>query len=463
VPLLKTAKEPAMSHRPTAQSDAFCDGLVRRDLLKVGVAGLFGSGLSLPELLARRAAAEQAGTAGAARANSLIILFLKGGLSTIDTWDMKPNAPAEIRGEFNPIDSNVPGIQVCEHLPRLAQQQDKFTLIRSFTHHDSGHGPADHYMLTGYYPRAGFNPSLSPNNQFPSHGSIVARKLGPRGSVPAYVALPRMHASGGSAYLGPAAMPFVIEADPNAPDFAVPDLMPPLTVDARRLSDRRRLLSRVDRFQGSVEAQSNGRARDVNVFRQKAADLMTSAEAKAAFDIHAEPEALRDEYGRHSLGQSCLMARRLVEAGVRCVTIDHTNWDTHDNNFTVLKRDLLPKLDTGLSTLFRDLSDRGLLDSTLVVVTGEFGRTPRINGNAGRDHWGPGFTVGIGGGGVRGGAVIGSSNANAEKPAESPHGPEDLSATMYHLLGIDPQEEFITPEGRPVKIVNEGHVIRSLL
>jgi uncharacterized protein (DUF1501 family) len=190
---------------------------------------------------------------------------------------------------------------------------------------------------------------------------------------------------------------------------------------------------------------------------------MTSPEAKKAFAITAEPEKLRDEYGRNSLGQSCLMARRLVEAGVRCVTIDHSNWDTHQDNFNTLKRNLLPVLDGGLAALFRDLKDRGMLEKTLVLVTGEFGRTPRINKDAGRDHWGPSFTVAIGGGGIQGGRAIGKSNARAERPAEAPCGPEDLAATMYHLLGIDPEEEFYTPEGRPVKIVNNGRVIDGLL
>src|SRR6266446_1659719 len=189
---------------------------------------------------------------------------------------------------------------------------------------------------------------------------------------------------------------------------------------------------------------------------------MTSAAARRAFDIHAEDNRLRDEYGRHSLGQSCLMARRMVEAGVRCVTIDHSNWDTHDNNFATLRRDLLPALDSALSTLFRDLADRGLLSSTLVVVTGEFGRTPRINRNAGRDHWGPAFTIALGGGGIHGGRALGRTDARAERPSGEAHGPEDLAATMYHLMGIDPDAEFYTPEGRPVKIVNNGRVIGDL-
>ncbi|HKI33830.1 MAG TPA: DUF1501 domain-containing protein [Gemmataceae bacterium] len=437
----------------------FCDGIVRRDFLRVGTAGLFG--LSLPALLERQARAADKGLSP--KDVSLIFLFLHGGLSTIDTWDLKPDAPAEFRGDFKPIDTNVSGIRIGELVPRIARQMDKFSLVRSFRHHNSDHGPADHYMFTGYFPGAGFNPNLNPNNQRPAHGSIIAKKLGPRGSVPPYVCLPKMHPSGGPAYLGAGAAPFVIDADPNSPTFAVPDLLPPVTLAANRLQARKDLLAQVDRFQKSAEVKANAAAGSVSTFQEKAFSLMTSPEAKKAFDIKAEPEKLRDEYGRHSLGQSCLMARRLVEAGVRCVTIDHSNWDTHDNNFATLKRDLLPGLDAALSTLFRDLADRGILDRTLVLVTGEFGRTPRINKNAGRDHWGPAFTVALGGGGIQGGRVVGKSDARAERPAGDPYGPEDLCATMYRLLGIDPEDEFYTPEGRPVKIVNNGRAIQELL
>ena len=444
-----------------SRSAKFCDGVARRDFLRLGSAGVFGLGLTLPELLARQARAAEAGKS--AKDVSLIFLFLHGGMSTIDTWDLKPDAPAEFRGDFKPIDTNVPGVRISEHLPRTAKQMDKIAIIRSFRHHNSDHGPADHYILTGYFPTAGFNPTLSPNNQRPAHGAVVARTLGPRGSVPPYVCLPKLHPSAGSAYLGPAAAPFVIDADPNAPDFAVPDLAPPAVVDASRLDARKELLARVDRFQKAAEARANRDAQAVSVFQQKAFDLMTSPEAKKAFDIQAEDDGLRDEYGRNTLGQSCLMARRLVQAGVRCVTIDHSNWDTHDANFRVLKEQLLPKLDAGLSTLFRDLSDRGMLDCTLVVVTGEFGRTPRINKNAGRDHWGTAFTVALGGGGIRGGRVVGKTDARAEKPADDPYGPEDLAATLYHCLGIDPDAEFYTPEGRPVKVVNNGRLIQALL
>jgi uncharacterized protein (DUF1501 family) len=440
---------------------AFCDGLTRRDFLHLGNASLFGMAVTLPAFLEGRARAAAQGRS--TRDASLVFLFLQGGLSTIDTWDLKPDAPAEFRGDFRPIATNVPGIQISEMMPRTARQMDKFALLRNFRHHNSDHGPADHYMLTGYFPQAGFNPGLSPNNQRPAHGAIIARKLGPRRSVPAYVCLPRMHPSAGAAYLGSGAAPFVIDADPNAPNFTVPDIVPPPAIAARRLEDRRHLLAQLDRYQQAAEVQANRLAQEVSTYQREAFTLMTSQAARQAFDIHREAPRLRDEYGRNSLGQSCLMARRLVEAGVRCVTIDHSNWDTHDNNFATLRRDLLPALDGAVSTLFRDLADRGMLETTLVVVTGEFGRTPRINRNAGRDHWGPAFTVALGGGGIRGGRAIGRTDARAERPAGESHGPENLCATMYHLLGIDPREEFYTPEGRPVRVVNNGRIIQDLL
>jgi uncharacterized protein (DUF1501 family) len=434
----------------------FCDGLIRRDFLRLGAASIFGTAFTLPRLVA-------ADGAKTTRDVSLIYLFLHGGISTIDTWDPKPDAPAEFRGDFGTIATKVPGVRIGEHTPKLAGMLDRIASVRSFRHHNSDHGPADHYMMTGYFPQAGFNPGLKPNNQKPTFGSIIARKLGPRGSVPPFVCLPKMHPSCGPAYLGAVAAPFVIDADPNAPDFAVPDIVPPPALDAGRLDDRKHLLAEVDRFRQAAEVKANKNAQAVGVFQQKAFDLMTSPDATKAFDIHAESDKLRDEYGRNALGQSCLMARRLVQAGVRCVTIDHSNWDTHDNNFNTLKQGLLPSLDAGLSTLLRDLSEHGLLETTLILVTGEFGRTPRINKNAGRDHWGPAFTVLLAGGGIQGGRVLGKSDARAEKPASDPYGPEDLAATLCRQLGIDPEEEFHTPDGRPVKIVNNGRVIQDLL
>lgn len=435
----------------------FCDGRSRRDALRVGTASLFGANYGLERLL-------RAQETGKSQKNvSLIFIFLHGGQSHLDTFDLKPDAPAEFRGEFKPGQTTIPGLKICHLLPKMAQCTDKYSLIRSFRHHNSDHGPADHFMFTGYFPTAGFNPSLNPNNQRPAVGSIISRMLGPAGSVPAYVTLPKVHPSGGPAYLGANHAPFVIDADPSSPNFSVPDLVPPPAIASNRIDDRRQLLRAIDRFHKSAEEKANAQAGAMGTFRDKAFDLMTSRHAKKAFDIHAEPDKVRNDYGRHSLGQSCLMARRLVEAGVRCVTIDHSNWDTHDGNFAVLKNTLLPVYDSAMSALFRDLADRGLLESTLVVATGEFGRTPRINANAGRDHWGPAFTVLLGGGGIKGGVVVGQTDARAEKPISDPHGPENLFATMFTLMGINPKEEIHMPDGRPVALVNNGKVIQELV
>jgi hypothetical protein len=416
--------------------------------------------MSLPKLLQ----AEASGNSLTAKKDvSFIFVFLKGGLSTIDTFDMKPDAPSEIRGPFQSIPSNVPGTRVCEKIPNIAKVMDKFSIIRSFTHRNAGHGPADHYMLTGYHPVGGFDGGLKPNNQHPAMGSVISHKLGPRGAIPPYVCLPNMHNSGSSAYLGPEAAPFTIEADPSSPGFAVPDMQPPFSIEAKRIDDRRSLLSKVDRFHKSMEAKANRVTRELGVFAQRATELMTSKAAKEAFDINKESDKLRDAYGRNTLGQSCLMARRLVEAGVRCVTVEHSNWDTHYHNFQTLQDDLLPKFDQAIPTLFKDLDSRGLLQNTLVLLTGEFGRTPKINDSAGRDHWSRCFTVALAGAGIKGGRVLGKSDKWAMDPAEDPYGPEDLCATVYNRMGIDPRSEMHTPDGRPIMVTNNGRVIKDLL
>ena len=435
-----------------------CDGIARRDVLRIG--SLLGLGLGLGDLL--RLQAQDAGKKPKAR--SCILVWLQGGPSTMDMWDLKPDAPSEFRGTFKEIATNVAGTRISEHLPRCARQMDKMALLRSFTHTDASHGPADHWMMTAYKPGPVFVSNDGQlNNQRPALGAVVARELGPVGALPAYVTVPSLPKSGGSAYLGPSAAPFVIASDPSSPDFSVRDLRLACGVDAHRLEDRRALVRSLDRFQKSAEAEADPKIQATNTFYEKAFDLVTSPKAKEAFDIAKEDPKLRDEYGRDSLGQSCLMARRLVEAGVRFVTVEHGNWDTHSKNFDSLSANLLPSFDRGFATLIRDLADRGLLESTLVLAAGEFARTPRINKDGGRDHWPNAMTIPMAGGGVKGGRVFGSSDARAERPASDPVGPEDLAATIYHLMGIDATKTHYDPLGRPLPILDKGKPITGIL
>jgi hypothetical protein len=430
----------------------------RRDVLRIG--SLYGLGLGLGDLL--RLQAQEPGRSP--RARSVILVWLQGGPSTMDMWDLKPDAPSEFRGPFKEIETNVRGIRISEHLSKCARQMDKMTLIRSFTHTDANHGPADHWMMTAYKPGPGFVSNDGQlNNQRPALGAVVAKELGPVGALPAYVTVPSVPKSGGSAYLGPTAAPFVIASDPSSPDFSVRDLRLACGVDANRLEDRRSLVRSLDRYQKSAETEADRKVRATSTFYEKAFDLVTSPKAKEAFDISKEEPKLRDEYGRDSLGQSCLMARRLVEAGVRFVTVEHGNWDTHAKNFESLQANLLPSFDRAFATLLRDLADRGLLDSTLVLATGEFARTPRINKDAGRDHWPNAMTIPIAGGGIRGGRVFGASDARAEQPASDPVGPEDLAATIYHLMGIDASKTHHDPLGRPLPILDRGKPIAGIL
>jgi len=393
---------------------------------------------------------------------SLIIVFLRGGPSTIDMFDMKPDAPSEIRGEFSPISTNVPGIQITEHLPLTAQQMDKFSIVRSMSHSDSNHSSGDHYILTGYKTDPTFQSKQSPNNQKPSLGSIISHEKGPTGSVPPYICLPSMHKSGGSAYLGPTYAPFVIAADPNAPSFSVPDLIPPRGITSDRFSNREQLRDSISRFKDTKVAKTNRKANNVSIFRESAKSLMLSKEAKKAFDINIESAKMRDEYGRTTLGQSCLMARRLVEGGVRCVTIQHSDWDTHEENFLLLKNQLLPELDAAMSTLFKDLSDRGMLETTTVLVAGEFGRTPKISGSAGRGHFPAAFSIAIGGGGLNSGMCVGETDRNAMSCVDGCYTPEDLSETILKSLDIDTHTLFYSADGRPFHMVNDGKLIKEL-
>jgi hypothetical protein len=427
-----------------------CDGVSRRGFLRVGSLGL--AGLTLPNLLRARAA-----QADSPRETAAICIFLGGGPSHIDMYDLKPAAPAEYRGEFKPARTNVPGVQISEHLPRQARIMDKLALVRSVTHTHPGHGGGPHWMMTGYNPVVEIN-----DNHFPSIGSVVARmRGGNRPGLPAYVSVPRLVNSGNAAYLGVAYNPFIPGGDPSYAQFQVRDLQPPPAIDAARLADRRAMLKAVDRMRRDLDR--SGTAAGFDQFYREAQELVTGRRALAAFDVHREDPRLRDAYGRTSLGQCCLLARRLVEAGVTFVAVSHGGWDTHGKNFAALKDNLLPDYDRAFATLVEDLHQRGLARDVLVFVIGDFGRTPKINNDAGRDHWPGALSVPLAGGNLKTGLVVGSTDARGEYPRENPQGPQDVLATVYHHLGIDTDVEFEDDARRPIKICNVGKPIAELV
>ena len=430
--------------------------LSRRMALKVGASG-FLPWLSLPELLRLQA---RAATGVEAKAKSCIYLFLQGGPSTIDMWDLKPDAPTEIRGPYKPIRTNVPGTMVGEHCFRTAKIADKFTMLRSHSHNDNGHTTGCHYVLTGV--KAAFadgaNTKIPVNDLYPSIGSVVARELGPKGGVPPYINMPHPLTAGGPGFYGAEHAPFVIESDPVQPDFEVKDLRADERLSAERVNRRRKALENLEK---GIAPQ--GRAGTMDTYYQKARDLMTSPQARKAFDLKAESEETRQKYGPTSLGQCALLSRRLVEAGCRFVGVDHGSWDTHFSCFPSLEKDLIPHADMAFSALISDLHQRGMLDSTLVVMMGEMGRTPRINDKAGRDHWSMTQTVLFAGGGIQPGRVIGATDKTGSAPTADPVGVSDILRTIFHLMGIDSNKILTTPLGRPVPIVNGGKVIRELL
>ncbi|HEX3151412.1 MAG TPA: DUF1501 domain-containing protein [Gemmataceae bacterium] len=428
----------------------------RRAMLKLGTVGMLG-GLTLPRLLQFQA---QAATPTGAKAKSCIFLFLEGGPSTIDMWDMKPDAAAEVRGPYKPVATNVPGTMICEHLPNCAKIANKYTILRNHSHNDNGHTTGYHYVMTGM--KADFadgTNSRKPNNVlYPSIGSVVARELGQGGTLPPYINLPHPLTAGGPGFYGAEYAPFVIEGDPVSPDFEVRDLVPVEGVDGKRGDRRQRLLDGLDK-----PAAPTGKAGTMATYYEKAHDLMTSPAARKAFDIKSEPAKLREAYGYTTLGQCALLARRLVEAGSRFVGIDHSGWDTHFTCFPSLEKDLIPSVDKAFSALVNDLADRGLLDSTLVVMMGEMGRTPKVNAQAGRDHWSMAQSVLFAGGGVKPGIVIGATTKDATAPTADPLGVEDILRTIFHQMGVDASKVYYTPLGRPVPIVSGGRVITDLV
>lgn len=437
--------------------NGYCDRVSRRQALRIGSVGLLG-GLTLPRLLEWQALA---GTGRVAQAKSVIFLFLEGGPSTIDMWDLKPDAPAEIRGPYMPIATKVPGTFVGEHCPLSAKIADKFTILRSHSHKDNGHSTGYHYCMTGY--KASFADGQAggaPNNPlYPSLGSIVARELGPRGKIPTYINLPDPMEAGGPGFYGPEYAPFVLETDPVQPDFEVRDLRLAPGVSGKRLERRRKMLTALEK-NTAAEASRVG---VMSTYYEKAYQMITAPDARKAFDITQESDKMRERYGYTSLGQCALLARRLVEAGSRFIGIDNGSWDTHFSQFPSLQEDLIPSADRAFSALVTDLEERGLLDSTLVIMMGEMGRTPQINNRAGRDHWSMTQSVLWAGGGVKAGQVIGATDNRCAYPTTEPYGVADVICTIFHQLGIDTTKTYLTPLGRPVPIVDGGRVIPGLV
>jgi hypothetical protein len=449
-----------------------CSGplrLSRRDILQAGTAGFLG--LSLPGLLT--AEARRTNTGPMPAADACILLFLNGGPSHLDMWDMKPEAPREIRGEFKPIPTSVPGIYLSEHLPRLARVMHLASLVRSVHHGvNNSHAAAVYAGLTGH-DRGELGGGAKPTDH-PAIGSVAGMCRPPRTPIVPYVSMPYITAEGKGGppqpgffggLLGRPRDPLFVLRDPNAADFGLPELAPALDVGLQRLSERRRLM-------GSLAINRtpllDRPTQEMDGFQARAFDLLTSPASQRAFQLDREPLPVREAYGRNIYGQSTLLARRLIEAGTRVACISwapdaNATWDTHGNNFTKLKTELLPQLDAALSTLLTDLAERGLLQRTLVAVMGEFGRSPRVNGAAGRDHWNFGYSLLLAGGGIKPGLVHGSSDKIGARPSSCPVTPADVIATIYHRLGIRGDLELHDRLGRPFQLVPWGNPITDLL
>jgi hypothetical protein len=428
-----------------------CEGIERRAFLKLGA--LTGLGLSLPSLFAARQA--QAREKRRSEDVNCILIWTRGGTSHHDTFDPKPNAAASVRGEFGVIDTAVPGVKFTDILPRMARELKRYALLRSWNPKNAGHGVADQYCLSGHP----FNPSLI----YPCYGAIVSQQKGFKTRMPPHVQLgdqvDRTNGGGTAGYLGLEHNPFEILSDPNVENFTVRDITPPQGVDMGRLSRRRRMLRTLDDLQRSVDAQPAAFAA-LDQHYQAALNLITAPETKRAFEIGKEDPRLRDRYGRTHFGQSCLLARRLIESGVRFVTVSDGGWDTHQDNFNALKKHRIPPIDQGLPGLLADLEERGLLATTLVVWMTDFGRTPKINSAAGRDHWASAGFVIMAGAGIPGGAVLGRTDEEGGLPTHNEYFTEDVAATIYTKLGIPLDLTTYTPDTRPIRL-NEGRVIRE--
>lgn len=430
---------------------ATCNGLSRRSFLRVGSLGI--AGLSLSDLLRLRASG--AHRMGAPRDRAVIQIFLQGGPTHLETYDPKPDAPREIRGEFQAISTRLPGVRVSEVMPRHAEILDKVALVRSLHHETPDHNVGTHWVMTGFPSAQGFQTT----NDRPSVGSIVAKLRGANApGMPPYIGLPNPPFFGQAAYLGAGYNPFSVYGDDSG-EVRVRNLQPARGLTMERLDDRRSLLAQIDRIER--QRDSAGLMEGIDHFTQQAYAMITGPAARKAFDITQEDPRLRERYGRNQLGQSCLLARRLVEAGVTFVTITDGNWDHHGQVFAQCRQQV-PPLDMAVAALVEDLEARGLGSRVMLVVWGEFGRSPRISGG-GRDHWPGAMSALIYGGGLRMGQVIGSTGRKGEAPTERPVRPEDVLHTMYHVLGINAQHEFANEAGRPMPVLNRGQALAELI
>jgi hypothetical protein len=449
--------------------------LSRRELLRVGGTGLLG--LSLPRLLAAREGQGTAKDASEPKADACIILMLNGGPSHIDMWDMKPDAPDNIRGEFKPIASSLTGVPVCEHLPKLSQQMHRCTLVRSMHHSvNNAHALAVYTAMTGH-DRGDANVIVGDSNiDQPTPGAVVARMRPGRNDAVPHIALPYKTKEGAGGppqpgfyggWLGKSFDPMWVLRDPNAPDFSVPEFVLPADVSADRLLNRGQLLTSLNAGRMTTSGRPIWEA--MGNYQQRALDVLTSDTVRKAFRLEEEPAMLREAYGRNIYGQSTLLARRLIEAGTRVATISwapdaNATWDTHGSNFKKLKDPLLPQFDAACGTLISDLADRGMLERTIVAAIGDFGRTPKVNNNdGGRDHWNYCYTIMLAGGGIKPGFIYGASDKTGAFPADKPTTPAHIVATLYRLMGVDPAQELHDVTGRPHRIVGQGEVLDELI
>jgi hypothetical protein len=444
-------------------------GVSRRTLIQAGTSSLAGVGLASVLGARAKAAGKEPGAASGQNAKQIVIVWLTGAASHHDTFDMKPNAPTEIRGEFNPVSTSVPGIQICEHLPHLAQRADTFAVVRTLSHKDNNHLMSTHHVLTGHFQPGAFFDKVASRDDWPCYSSGLGFLRPRNDGIPSGVNLPTFLLQGPltwpgqhAGFLGPKFDPWQIKGDPQKPDFKVDSLTLSPGIDVSRLDRRQTLLNEVN-----VQQQQLDRAAEATRLtddQQLAFSILTSSRLAQAFELNRETDVVRDRFGRNTTGQSMLVARRLIEVGVPVVQVNvggAQTWDNHGNIFPTLKDRLLPPIDLGVSALLDDLHESGRLDDTFVMMLGEFGRTPKINNKKGRDHWGPCFSGFFAGAGVRGGQMIGRSDDIGAYPVTTAYSPEDVGATVYKLLGIAPEAEVHDRLGRPSRL-NSGNVIRSL-